>query len=109
MEQPQLGRFGIPRLAATGDDPLAAMLQERTTCLAALTEDRAETRQFTKFLDNQAAAWHEMQADARPLTARRVAGQHVLVIGDTSTFNFATRTAARSASASPATASRNHA
>jgi len=92
MEQPQLGQFGNRRLAATGDDLLAAMQQERTMCLATLAEDRAETRRFTDFLDNEAVTRHEILVHAGQLTARRAAGRHVLAIADTSEFNFATHT-----------------
>ena len=61
-------------------------------CLAALADDRAETRRFTDFLDNEAVTRHEMLAHAGQLTARRAAGRHVLAISDTSEFNFATHT-----------------
>ena len=46
MDQPQLGRFGNRRLAATGDDLLAAMQKQRTMCLHALAGDRSERRRF---------------------------------------------------------------
>jgi hypothetical protein len=92
MEQPQLGRFGDRRLAATGNDLLAAMQQERTMCLAVLAEGRAETLRFTAFLDNEAVSRHEMLTHAGCLTARRAAGRHVLAVADTSEFNFATHT-----------------
>lgn len=92
MAHPQLGRFGNRRLAATGDDLLAAMQQKRTMCLAALAEDRAETRRFTEFLDNEAVTRHEMLVQAGRLTTGRAAGRHVLAVADTSEFNFATHT-----------------
>lgn len=92
MEQPQLGRFGDRRLAAAGNDLLAAMQQERTMCLAALAEDRAETRRFGDFLDNEAVTRDELLTHAGRLTARRTAGRHVLAVADTSEFNFATHT-----------------
>jgi hypothetical protein len=92
MEQPQLGRFGDRRLAATGNDLLAAMQQERTMCLAVLAEDRAETRRFTDFLDNEAVSRDELLTHAGRLTAGRAAGRHVLAAADTSEFNFATHT-----------------
>jgi len=92
MEQPQLGRFGDRRLAATGNDLLNAMQQQRTMCLAVLAEDRAETLRFTAFLDNEAVSRHEMLTHAGRLTAGRAAGRHVLAVADTSEFNFATHT-----------------
>jgi hypothetical protein len=92
MEQPQLGRFGDRRLAATGNDLLAAMQQERTMCLAVLAEDRAETRRFTDFLDNEAVSRDELLTNAGRRTAGRAAGRHVLAAADTSEFNFATHT-----------------
>jgi hypothetical protein len=92
MAQPRLGRFGNRRLAATGDALLAAMQQERTMCLAALAEDRAETRRFTDFLDNEAVSRHEMLVHAGRLAAARAAGRHVLAVADTSELNFATHT-----------------
>jgi hypothetical protein len=84
MDQPRLGRFGNRRLAVTGDDLLAAMQQQRTTYLAALAADRAETRRFTDFLDNEAVTRHEMLTHAGRLTAGRAAGRHVLAVADTS-------------------------
>ena len=96
MDQPRLGRFGNRRLSATGDDLLAAMQQQRTMCLAALAEDRAETRRFTDFLDNEAVTRHEMLTHAGRLTAGRAAGRHVLAIADTSEINFATHTGRKS-------------
>jgi hypothetical protein len=92
MEQPQLGRFGDRRLAATGNDLLNAMQQERTMCLAVLAEERAETLRFITFLDNEAVSRHEMLTHAGQLTARRAAGRRVLAVADTSEFNFATHT-----------------
>jgi len=92
MEQPQLGRFGDRRLAATGNDLLNAMQQERTMCLAVLAEERAEALRFITFLDNEAVSRHEMLTHAGQLTARRAAGRRVLAVADTSEFNFATHT-----------------
>jgi hypothetical protein len=90
VDQPQLGRFGDRRLAATGDALLAAMQRERTMCLTALSGDREETRRFNDFLDNEAVTRHEMLVQTGRLTARRVAGRHVLAVTDTSELNFAT-------------------
>jgi hypothetical protein len=92
VDQPQLGRFGDRRLAATGDALLAAMQKERTMCLTALSGDREEMRRFNEFLDNEAVTRHEMLVQAGRLTGRRAAGRHVLAIADTSEFNYATHT-----------------
>jgi len=92
VDQPQLGRFGDRRLAATGDALLAAMQKERTMCLTALSSDREEARRFNEFLDNEAVTRHEMLVQAGRLTARRAAGRHVLAVADTSEFNYATHT-----------------
>jgi hypothetical protein len=92
LDQPQLGRFGDRRLAATGDALLAAMQKERTMCLTALSNDREEMRRFNEFLDNEAVTRHEMLVQAGRLTARRAAGRHVLAVADTSEFNYATHT-----------------
>jgi hypothetical protein len=92
VDQPQLGRFGDRRLAATGDALLAAMQKERTMCLTALSGDREEARRFNDFLDNEAVTRHEMLVQAGRLTARRAAGRHVLAVADTSEFNYATHT-----------------
>ncbi len=89
MDQPQLGRFGNRRLAATGDDLLAAMQKQRTMCLHALASNRSETRRFNDFLDNAAVTRHEMLVHAGQLTAQRAIGRHALVIADTSEANFA--------------------
>jgi hypothetical protein len=89
MQQAQLGRFGDRRLAAAGDALLAAMQRQRTMCLAALAADRAEQQRFSSFLDHEAVTRHEMLTQAGRLTAARVAGRHVLVVNDTSEFNFA--------------------
>jgi hypothetical protein len=89
MDQPQLGRFGNRRLAATGDDLLAAMQKQRTMCLHALASNRRETRRFNDFLDNAAVTRHEMLVHAGQLTAQRAIGRHALVIADTSEANFA--------------------
>jgi hypothetical protein len=92
MEQPQLGRFGDRRLAATGDALLAAMQNRQTMCLDALASDYDEMRRFTDFLDNEAVTRHEILAYAGQLTARRVGGRHVLAVADTSEVNCATHT-----------------
>ena len=78
MDEPQLGRFGDRRLAATGDDLLAAMQKQRTMCLHALAGDRSESRRFNDFLDNEAVSRHEMLVHAGQLTAQRAAGRHAL-------------------------------
>jgi len=90
MEQPQLGQFGDRRLAATGDALLAAMQKQQTMCLNVLADDRAETRRFSDFLNNEAVTRHEILVYAGRLTARRADGRHVLAVADTSEFNFAT-------------------
>jgi hypothetical protein len=95
MDQPQLGRFGNHRLAATGDDLLAAMQKQRTMCLHALAGDRSESRRFNEFLDNEAVTRHEMLVHAGKLTAQRAVGRHVLVLADTSEANFATHTGSK--------------
>ncbi len=92
MDQPQLGRFGDRRLAATGDELLAAMQKQQTMCLHALASGRSETRRFTDFLDNEAVSQHEMLVRAGRLTAQRAVGRHVLGIADTSEINFAAHT-----------------
>ena len=92
MDQPQLGRFGDRRLAATGDALLAAMQTQRTMCLRSLASDRVETRRFNDFLDNEAVTRHEMLTHAARLTAGRATGRHVLAVADTSELNFATHT-----------------
>jgi hypothetical protein len=92
MQQPQLGYFGNRRLATTGDELLAAMLQQRTMCLSALAEDRAGTRRFTDFLENEAVTRHEMLTHVGRQTGGRATGRHVLAVADTSEFNFATHT-----------------
>ena len=96
MEQPQLGRFGDRRLAGTGDALLAAMQRSRTMCLSVLAANRAETRRFTDFLDNEAVTRQEMLTHAGRLTAGRAAGRHVLAIADTSELNFAGHTGSKS-------------
>jgi len=92
MAQPQLGRFGDRRLALVGDDLLAAMQKQRTMCLHALGESRAQARRFHGFLDNEAVSMHEMLVHAGRQTAKRAAGRHVLAITDTSELNYATHT-----------------
>jgi REP element-mobilizing transposase RayT len=92
MDQPQLGRFGDRRLAATGDALLAAMQTQRTMCLRSLGTDRDETRRFNDFLDNEAVSRHEMLTHAARLTAGRATGRHVLAVADTSELNFAMHT-----------------
>lgn len=92
MDQPQLGRFGDKRLAATGNDLLAAMQTQRTLCLHALARDRNETRRFNDFLDNEAVTRHELLVHAGQLTAQRATGRHVLAIADTSEINFSDHT-----------------
>jgi hypothetical protein len=90
MAQSQLGRFGNRRLALVGDALLAAMQKQRTMCLHALAEDRGQTRQFNRFLDNEAVTRHEMLVYAGRLTAQRAVGRHVLTLSDTAEMNFAT-------------------
>jgi hypothetical protein len=92
MHQPQLGRFGNRRLAATADALLAAMEKQRSMCLHVLGRDRDETRRFNDFLDNEAVSRHEMLVHAGQLTARHAVGLHVLVSADTSEFNYASHT-----------------
>src|SRR5208282_3349916 len=77
MHQPQLGRFGDRRLAATGDALLAAMQTQRSMCLRSLACDRDETRRFNDFLDNEAVTRHEMLTHAARLTAGRATARHV--------------------------------
>jgi len=93
MDQPQLGRFGDRRLAATGDALLAAMQTQRSMCLRSLARDRDETRRFNDFLDNEAVSRHEMLTHAARLTAGRATARHVLAVADTSELNFATHAA----------------
>jgi hypothetical protein len=95
MEQPQLGRFGDRRLAATGDELLAAMQKQQTMCLNVLANDCEETRRFNNFLNNEAVTRHEILAYAGRLTARRGSGRHVLAVADTSELNFATHTGSK--------------
>lgn len=52
MDQPQFGRFGDRRRAATGDALLAAMQAPLTMCLRSLTGDRDDTRRLNDFLGN---------------------------------------------------------
>ena len=92
MHQPQLGRFGNRRLAATADALLEAMEKERSMCLHVLGKDRDETRRFGDFLDNEAVSRHEILVHAGQLTAQRAAGLHVVVTADTSEFNYASHT-----------------
>lgn len=92
MQQPQLGRFGDVRLAATGDALLEAMQKQQTMCLHALAGNRNEALRFGAFLDNGSVTRHEMLAHAARLTRQRAAGRHVLAISDTSEINFATHT-----------------
>jgi hypothetical protein len=95
MDQPQLGGFGDRRLAATGNALLAAMQTQRTMCLTALGNDRAETRRFNDFLDNETVTRHEILVHAGRLTARRATGRHVLAVADTSEINFSTHTGSK--------------
>ena len=95
MDQPQLGHFGHRRLALVGDDLLAAMQKQRTMCLHALAEDRSQTRQFQRFLDNESVTRDEMLVYAARQTAQRAAGRHILAIGDTSEFNYAAHAASK--------------
>ncbi len=92
MQQPQLGRFGDRRLAATGDEILVAMQKQQTMCLHALASTRNEKLRFSPFLDNESVPRHEMLGHAGRLTCQRAAGRHVLAISDTSEINFATHT-----------------
>lgn len=92
MEQPQLGRFGDLRLAATGEPLLKAMQKQQTMCLHALASTRNEAIRFGAFLDNGSVTRHEMLAHAAHLTRQRMAGRHVLANADTSEINFATHT-----------------
>ncbi|HEY3849227.1 MAG TPA: IS4 family transposase [Acetobacteraceae bacterium] len=89
MGQPHLGRFGDARLQCVGGALLAAMLKKRTMCVHALAKGRSQSRQFQRFLDNDAVSIREMLVHAGRLTGARVSGRHVLAISDMSEMNFA--------------------
>jgi len=84
MSQSQLGGFGDRRLAATGEALLSAMQKQRTMCLDALADSRAQKRRFNDFLDNEAVTRYEMLVRTGQLTAQRAAGREVLVVADSS-------------------------
>lgn len=94
-EQPHLGGFGNRRLAAVGESLLEAMQKHRTMCLSALADSRSQSRQFQRFLDNEAVSMHEMLVHAAQHTARRAVGRHVLAVTDTTELNYATHTGAK--------------
>ena len=84
MSEFQLGRFGDVRLATTGEALLSAMQKQRTMCLDALADGRAQNRRFENFLDNEAVTRYEMLVRTGQLTAQRTAGRSVLVVADSS-------------------------
>lgn len=92
MDEWELGGFANRRLALVGNALLAAMQKKQTMCLHALAEDREQTRQFNRFLDNEAVSMHEMLVHAGRQTGRRAAGRHVLAVIDTTELNYATHT-----------------
>ena len=95
MQPPHLGYFGNRRLAAVGDNLVAAMQKQQTMCLNVLAEDRSQTRRFARFLDNEAVTRHEMVVHAARQVAERAAGRHVLALQDTSEMNYASHTASK--------------
>jgi hypothetical protein len=95
MAQRQLGSFGDQRLAEVGDDLLAAMHQKRSMCLRELADNHNQEIRFSRFLDNRAVSRHEMLVAAGRQTAARAAGRHVLVLADTSEFNYAAHTGSK--------------
>lgn len=90
MSHGQLGGFGDGRLACVGGTLLAAMQRKRTMCVHALASSRSQSRQFQRFLDNDAVSLHEMLVYAGRLTGSRALGRHVLAISDTVELNYST-------------------
>lgn len=88
MSEGELGGFGDARLRRLGAHLLAAMAEQPTMCVHALAEDRNQTLQFGRFLDNDAVSADEMLVHAGQLTARRAVGRHVLAIQDTTELHF---------------------
>ena len=91
MDQPQLGRFGDRRLAATGDVLLAAMQKQRTMCLHALAGDRSESAPVQR-LPRQRGGQPARNAGRMPAADRRARGRVGTCwrIADTSELNYAT-------------------
>jgi hypothetical protein len=92
MDQHRLGGFGDQRLECVGGALLEAMQCKRTMCVHALGRNRSQTRQFQRFLDNDAVSLREMLVCAGRLTGKRAAGRHILAISDTSELNYAAHT-----------------
>jgi hypothetical protein len=67
---------------------LAALVDQRTTCLRRLGGTRAGQVRFGRFLHNGAVTAREMIATAAKHTARAATGRHVLAIQDTTELNF---------------------
>jgi hypothetical protein len=88
MSLSPLGGFGDRRLAATGEALLAAMQKQRSMCLDALAESRAQKRRFNDFLDSEAVSRAEMLVRSGQLTAQRAAGREVLVLADSSELTY---------------------
>jgi hypothetical protein len=95
MSDGELGGFGDLRLRRTGEKLLSALQATPSMCLRALAEDRNQERAFGRFLDNPAVSADEMLVHAGQLTARRVAGRHVLAIQDTTELHFPGHSASR--------------
>lgn len=92
MEQDHLGRFGDARLSRVGGTLLAAMQAKRTMCVHVLGQCRSQSRQFQRFLDNDAVSSREMLVHSGRQTGHRSAGRHVLAISDTSDLDYSSQT-----------------
>jgi hypothetical protein len=86
--QEDLGGFGDARLRSVGARLLEAMIQQPTTCIHALADDRNEALAFGRFLDHDSVSYSEMLTTTARYTGQRAVGLHVLAIQDTTEFNF---------------------
>jgi hypothetical protein len=96
MVQEDLGGFGDARLRRVGARLLEAMVEQPTTCVHALAEDRNEALAFGRFLDHSSVSHEEMLTTTGRFTGQRAAGRHVLAIQDTTEFNFPGHAASKS-------------